>query len=210
MNPFRERIFGVGIIAISAFSFSLAGCSAVNTESVETKDAGAQIQGSESTIKKVIELPDCSDNSTLILSKGGEDITMKVVSAYAVNRIKFNEQTDVGDVAKPGYTICLADFELDPKNPWARPEEGQLKVEVRVLTGDNSPIIPGVYKSPTQGNLQVAPLLYIGVKTHPILFPKIGRVLISKVDDEICGVFEVNTIPGLKLEGPFRVKIIDG
>lgn len=194
------------------FGLFLAAC-AGSTDS-DSKSTGSQSESKEASqapaAKPSIVLPDCEENSTIVISNGGADITVNVVSALAVNKIKFNEQTDVGDVAKPGYTICIADFELDPLNPWARPKEGQHKVEVRVLTGDNSPVVPGVYRSAAQGNLQVAPLLYIGEKTHPVLFPKIGRVLISETGSHLCGKFEVSTIPGLKLEGFFNTPVIEG
>lgn len=151
----------------------------------------------------------CTADDTLIVDGGGGPRALAVRGALAVPRIRFNEQTDSGDVAKPGLTVCLADFPLDA-DPWARPPEGTgAKIELRLFTGDNAPLEPGVYRSAARGRLQMGPILYLDGETHPFLFPRIGRVTLHRVDSaRVCGELAVETISGLALRGAFDVPIV--
>lgn len=152
---------------------------------------------------------DCSADDTLIVDGGGGPRALAVRAALAVPRIQFNEQTDSGDVAKPGMTICLADFPLDA-DPWARPPaSGGAKIELRLFTGDNAPLEPGVYRSAARGRLQMGPMLYLDGETHPFGFPRIGRVTVHRVDSlRVCGELAVETISGLALRGSFDVPVV--
>jgi hypothetical protein len=152
----------------------------------------------------------CRSDSVLRVDGGAGERMLVLRGGLAIPRINFNEQTDAGDVAKPGMTVCLADFPLSASDPWARPPAGEgAKIELRLFTGDNRPLEPGVYRSARQGNLQLGPMLYLDEETHPFAFPKIGRVLIHRVDeDRICGVLELQTISGLAMHGAFDVPVL--
>jgi hypothetical protein len=151
----------------------------------------------------------CNADDTLTVDGGAGPRPLILRDAVAVPRIRFNEQTDSGDVAKPGLTVCLADFPLDA-DPWARPPaHGGAKIELRLFTGDNAPLEAGVYRSAARGRLQMGPILYLDGETHPFLFPRIGRVTIHRLDSaRVCGELAVETISGLALRGAFDAPVV--
>lgn len=152
----------------------------------------------------------CRMDSVLYVDGGAGERLLRVESGMAIARINFNEQTDEGDVAKPGMTICLADFPLQANDPWARPPGGKgAKIELRMFTGDDSPLSPGVYQSARGGNRQLGPMLYLDGDTHPFAFPRIGRVFIHRVDgNRVCGELALETISGLSMRGSFDVPVV--
>lgn len=151
----------------------------------------------------------CKQDAEILLGGPRGEVIMEVISALAVQRINLNEQTDAGSVAKPGWTICLSNFELPDEDPWLRPDSSQLKVELRLFTGDRSDVQPGTYRSPFQSHLQAAPMLYMAGKTVAVAFPKIGKVELLEISDEyVCGSMNVQTMTGLKLKGNFKARIV--
>ena len=151
----------------------------------------------------------CEQDTEILLGGPRGEVNMEVISALAVQRINLNEQTDEGSVAKPGWTICLSNFELPDEDPWLRPDSSQLKVELRLFTGDRSEVEPGTYRSPFQSNLQAAPMLYMDGKTVAVAFPKIGKVELLEITEEyLCGSMNVETMTGLKLKGNFKARIV--
>ena len=155
----------------------------------------------------------CNAASSLTFDVGSGKTELKTISAVAVPKIKFNEQTGQGDVAKQGYTICIADFDLSA-NVWARPKEGRQKIELRTTTADNSEVVTGEYVSPNQGSLHVFPIIFSDGKTHAInnvVDQRYGKMTITEIDnDKICGYLALEgELSGLSVSGSFVAKIIE-
>lgn len=204
-----------GVLCL-ALMFLLSSCSGAGgaegkTDTLPSSNGKTKASAGEKPAAFVPDPAACRSDSILRVDGGAGERRLVLRGGLAIPRINFNEQTDAGDVAKPGMTVCLADFPLSASAPWARPPSGEgVKIELRLFTGDNRPLEAGVYRSARQGSLQLGPMLYIDGETHPFAFPKMGRVLIHRVDEEVvCGQLELQTISGLSMQGAFSVPVVE-
>ena len=208
MTVLRPIIRVFSAITLSLFCSGMLACS--DRPSAEGPAAADATKPAASRQAFTPDPAACQMDSVLFVDGGTGERELRVLSGMAIARINFNEQTDEGDVAKPGMTVCLADFPLQNEAPWARPPAGQgVKIELRLFTGDDSPLSPGVYQSARGGNRQLGPMLYLDGDTHPFAFAKLGRVFIHRVDEErICGELALETLSGLSMRGSFDVPVV--
>jgi hypothetical protein len=211
-HSFRFSICFSFLLLLATALFQSCGSESAESNSadthprIESGDQESKISGSETADS--IEL--CQADARIKVHDGNQAFDMEVISALAVPRINFNEQTDTGDVAKPGYTISLANFELAEDDPWGRPNADQQKLEIRLQHGKDEPLTTGIYKSAAQGIWQVAPVIYSDGKTSALGFPKIGSVEITELSDErVCGILQIKTLYGHRIEGAFSARVVD-
>lgn len=228
LHPYRlpalfqpERL---GFFACCLFVASLWGCTAdpqqgsTGSKPNEAEQDGtrgqqmAQEQRQDPMAWVQVEEGQCipSDSITVELSDGIPR-RFPVVSAYAEPAITITSMqgATVATRKGSGYTLYVADYQLDPKDLGRNPEPDQAKLEFTFITQDHSPLGPGLYAR-QKDNLAVGPNLFYAGKAYPMKNNFTGGVFVSVVDDtRFCGQIQLRSKFEVVIQGHFSAQVVD-